>query len=127
MKNYHFDVKRRVVDGKRFFDVNLSRANIDFLLQDSPELECVSGAAGDVIVRIYSADYGGLPECFEAMPNSEYWASIGVFLDRDLSRSPEQIESDLVEAINSSPDTPMLSYAGVLGNINVGYVRMRVV
>ncbi len=129
MEDYHFGVECEVVDGKRLFRLNLSWDNIDFLLQDCPELGCVSGGYNDVILRLYSSSNGGLPEYFVAKPDGEYHAYIGVFLGLSVrDRSNEQIESELVNAINLSEKIPLLLFnRGLLGNINVGYALMRVV
>ena len=127
MTEYNFRVSKEIVEDKALFRFSLSRKNIDFLLQGCPELECISGACGRMIFRIYSDGLNGLSSIFIARGDNEYHANLDVFLRRSVrDRTPEQIETDLVNAINASERIPIIMETGCPGGINLGYVLMRV-
>jgi hypothetical protein len=127
LTEYHFRVSKEVVEDRALFRFSLSRGNIDFLLQCCPELECISGACGRMIFRIYSDGLNGLPDRFIAKSDDEYHANLDVFLGKSVrNRTSEQIETDLVDAINASERIPIIMETGCPGGINLGYVLMRV-
>lgn len=127
------EIKREAVDGKRHFVIILSRANINHLLADCPEMDRLEGRAEDgAEFMIFNAPFGGLPEKFE-FNGSVYHANLGLVgkpppptLPKDAyNRCSEIAAQRFVDAIQRSGDIPMKMRTS-LGEVDVGSVKLRV-
>jgi hypothetical protein len=122
-EDINFGVECEVKDGWRHFTLSLSRANIDHLLNGFPEVDCLYGRWEDVEFYIFQGVNSGLPDRFSDHHAGGYQIEIDPFLGRDANRTSEQVEEDLVGAINASDYVPMI----MNNKLKCGFARIRVV
>jgi hypothetical protein len=127
------EIRREVIDGERHFVVILSRANINHLLADCPEMDRLEGRAEDgAVFQIFNAPLGGLPKAFEFNGNV-YHADLGLVGKPPPPNVPKEVYDRLseiavqrfIDTVQRSEDIPMEMRTS-LGKVNVGFVTLRI-
>jgi hypothetical protein len=130
----HMKVEMKMEGEKRVFTLKLSRANLNFLLADCPELGCLVGHYHDACFKLFNDINGDArPDSFRAFSDGEYHADIGLpepppspnLPKEEYDRQDRLLEKKMIDAINWGGRIPM-ELGEQFGNANVGYVEIRV-
>ena len=129
------EVQISTVEGKRQYELKLSRANFNHFCAGCPEFDRVAGFAKDgAAFYIFENPHGEMPKSFSPLPNGEgYFAYVG----SPAPRIPQGVSNDefiklanqycniLEKTINESGRIPIEENTRG-GKINLGYVVMSV-
>ena len=126
-------VKKSVVDGKRQYELTLSRANLNHLCANCPEVDRLVGFIDDIMFNVFPSPFENVSESFKLMPGGDgYYIYAGAEVPH-LPQAPTEEEFaklaqqayDSMEKALTDKRIPMEEETS-LGNVNLGYVVIRV-
>lgn len=129
------EVQRTIFDGKRAYELILSRENFNHLCAGCPDFDRLVGHSDDgLMFYIFENPHGVMPESFKPLPGRDgYFAYVGAPVPRipqgvsneEFCKLANEASGALEKAINESGRLPM-EEGTPHGKINLGYVTMRV-